>query len=669
MKRGNTSFHAPVVCWSLARKVFSGNKGNSVEDIVALGKWLKGEKQEAEDEASMEPNPDPSNFSVEEEYIAVKHEVFPAGEGEMLCYNFQAGAFVPINTSLSFVLNHTSRFRNLEQHYQYLQGKGWQVDSASIYQDSISELLKKGLIQSKSEFLKNIAENEKSQSAPPPISTIGWITCGRTKALKRSLESTIENNQAHDRKCAYMVMDDTVMKDSRRTTSEMLDSLAREKDVSIRYGGREEKMAFLKALVKAGKPLGLPESVLEFALFDPEECGLTIGANRNALLLATPGQMVLSMDDDAVSEISAPSEPREGLRLFSHFNPVQNQFFPDRQALLDNITPTSQDILGIHEALLGRSVASQINQLIHPNQVLVEEITQEFAHGLQNGNPQVRVTAAGVYGDSGTGTPRLLLSIQGKDRQNVMGAEVDYSSASVSREVFRTVDRPTISEGIFVGGFHMGLDNREALPPFFPVGRNEDVMLGVLLRTCYKEGLVGHLPWAVFHSPVEYRVFPADAIQVIQTQLIELVSLLVHQYAPVPWAKSPLEQLQGLGAYFKGLGSLPIAEFEEFVQLKWVEEISQFVEYLERLLVMHDYTPDYWANDVETFIGRVKDFCNSGKIVLAKDISAGLSNEEAKVRLQTMVYRYGELLTWWPAVLEAAKTVNQQDLGWLKTFE
>ena len=68
--------------------------------------------------------------------------------------------------------------------------------------------------------------------------------------------------------------------------------------------------------VKLPGGMEVPPGVLKFALFGVEGGGCSIGANRNALLLHTSGDMPLSVDDDAVSQIARvpPTSNRALLR-------------------------------------------------------------------------------------------------------------------------------------------------------------------------------------------------------------------------------------------------------------------------------------------------------------------------------------------------------------------
>jgi hypothetical protein len=74
----------------------------------------------------------------------------------------------------------------------------------------------------------------------------------------------------------------------------------------------EEKRRFSHRLVREG---GLPKELVQLALFDVHRMGFTAGANRNALLLGTAGELMLCADDDTVCHLVEPPGGDERLVL------------------------------------------------------------------------------------------------------------------------------------------------------------------------------------------------------------------------------------------------------------------------------------------------------------------------------------------------------------------
>ncbi len=86
-----------------------------------------------------------------------------------------------------------------------------------------------------------------------------------------------------------------------------------------------------------------------------------------------------------------------------------------------------------------------------------------------------------------------------------------YRTASTSRELVRHVASYTPGHPEPCVTMCAGMDNRDLLPPFFPICRNEDGIFGYMLGRCVDETYAGHLPWAIEHSPVGQRTCNAEA--------------------------------------------------------------------------------------------------------------------------------------------------------------
>jgi hypothetical protein len=112
---------------------------------------------------------------------------------------------------------------------------------------------------------------------------------------------------------------------------------------------------------------------------------------------------------------------------------------------------------------------------------------------------RVVVTAAGVMGDSGMGSPSYFLSLRGASRARLLQSEGVYRYALARQQVLRAVPRATVCDAPYCMALNLGLDNRDLLPPFTPVQRNQDGVFAAILRTCCSGDYFGFLPWMILH--------------------------------------------------------------------------------------------------------------------------------------------------------------------------
>src|SRR4030095_11397145 len=108
---------------------------------------------------------------------------------------------------------------------------------------------------------------------------------------------------------------------------------------------------------------------------------------------------------------------------------------------------------------------------------------------------RVLLTFNGVIGEGGWGAPHVYLLLTGSSLQRLTRSKSEYRSACLSREMLR-VSRCLIltdNAGQTPGTF-FGLWNKEMTPPFFPVGRSEDIVFWRTLSQSFDDGYVAHLP-------------------------------------------------------------------------------------------------------------------------------------------------------------------------------
>ena len=135
----------------------------------------------------------------------------------------------------------------------------------------------------------------------------------------------------------------------------MLSELARERGADIVYAAADQKRELATALTADG---AIPAETIDFALFDPEGCGRSTGANHNAQLLCTAGEAFLSIDDDTTARLGPVPGAEAGLTLLSEYQTPPTRYFPDRAAAHAALSFEDRDAVAIHEALLGRRVFS-----------------------------------------------------------------------------------------------------------------------------------------------------------------------------------------------------------------------------------------------------------------------------------------------------------------------
>ena len=457
------------------------------------------------------------------------------------------------------------------------------------------------------------------------------MTRDRLPSLIACLESYVRNGQRHDRSPDFVVSDDSPSPEASDRTKAALRWMATRFNASVRYAGRQEKSRFAEALAAESE---VSREIITFALFGDERCPLSTGANRNSLLLDTAGSLMMAVDDDTLCQVAAARDHESAQSFFPGYDPTAFWFFPDRAQTIQSLSFVDADILGCHEELLGRAVDSTSGRVV--------------------------MTLNGLAGDSGMASPRYYLSLTGTSRDRLVASEQAYRSALESREVLRSVHQPTITAGSFCMTTFLGLDNRDLLPPFFPVQRNSDGIFGLTLRKCVDASHVAFLPWILLHAPEPPRAFApdemwADAATVRMADIV-IASILDHQN--LTGDATVATRLADLGEQMRWLGSLDYPDFE--ARLRTQQQIRNFTFLMALHGQLHTYgaSPTYWADDVSRMIELTSQASSAEDHLVPRDLLQGRDARAARLLSQELVAKYGEVLAAWPAMVAAAKRLR-----------
>lgn len=589
----------------------------------------------------------------------------PIGGGQYLAYSKLDKSSHVLPAVLADLLNVCGTFKPLSEHaqacYDFLSAVTQQPDDSreQFIIRSLEEFMSAGLLVPESMLRQSFRQRGDVQPGPR-ITSVGVVTNNRVAGLKRCLVSYMENDRGHGRGSEFVVMDDSREPEVREAALLMLQSLQKHYGVRVSYAGPAEKRSFADALVKES---GLPRDAVDFALFDTEQCGHPIGANRNALLLHTVGELAFSTDDDVVCEVAPAPSQKEGLAFESRGDFTKFWFFPDRQAALSAARRVGEDILSIHERLLGRSLAGCVAEYDHGG-LSFEQVNAQTLHHLAAQRGRVPVTFNGVFGDSAMESPAMLLSLKLDSRQRLLQSKSTYLSALTSREVFRTVDRACVTDNPSCVTTTFGFDNSKFLPPFMPVLRSEDDIFGFTLRACVEDGYFGYLPWAVLHSPVEARAYSKNFLKesAASVRMYNVILACLTSFQLWREVTDEGQRLLRFGKHLVEIAAAPQRDFEEFVRVQMWRARSESIGYLEGYMHYFRRAPDFWADDVQYYIHNLRTALTADDFIVPQDLLSGRGAEEARKVSQRLVLKFGQLLCHWPELVEAARTLRAKGL-------
>jgi hypothetical protein len=582
---------------------------------------------------------------------------FPAGEGQALLYCPWTRSARVLSTIGQRLLQGCATFATLDDHAvrlcRELNLLPFQVESV---RRELADLASAGLLVSRRRLWDAARQTGRSDPPPPRIAAVGIPTRDRPRSLRACLLGHVEAAQRQGRCTDFIVVDESVT--ARGENRRLLDALADRCGVAIWYGGPEDKLRFAAALARQAEA---PPELVRFALGIEEDWPITTGGSRNALLLHTVGDLLLQVDDDTLCQALPAPECREELALSATFDPTEFWFCSEGQPCPVPGEASETDLLGLHEQLLGRTVADCLADSRVPE---LASANARFVRRLESGAGPILTTAAGVAGDSGMGSCLPLLTLEGASRARLHRSEADYRDALRRRQWMRAVTRPTVTDGGYCMALNLGLDNRRLLPPFLPFQRNQDGVFGAVLALCCG-GHTGFLPWMVLHHSLEERSASNPEVPwhwAMQPQTGHLMQVLLGSFPQGSGTATPESRLARLGSWLEEIASWDSADFAEYIRLHVWNAQTRTASQLEAQLRKYGSRPTYWAEDTHRALTALTESLTAPEAGLPADVCATWGPDQAQQRFQRLVLRYGGLLRAWPDLVAAAKALRARGI-------
>src|SRR5262249_14650167 len=206
-----------------------------------------------------------------------------------------------------------------------------------------------------------------------------------------------------------------------------------------------------------------------------------------------------------------------------------------------------------------------------------------------------------------------------------------------------------------------GADNRVLLPPFSPVGRHQDGLFGATLKKCVPYSYSGFLPTTLAHIPPAARRFSSGEIHDYVGQRITHIIWNAIYASMIPDSIStPADRVRMLGNQLMDLASVSDSDFLYILSIQHTHQVSSHLTYLEKLLEDNKRTPRYWADDLYKQMEARKKALLDPISALPRDICGGQPVDHKVKMTKKLFYKFGELLFWWPVIVESAKKVKAE---------
>ncbi len=576
---------------------------------------------------------------------------FSAGDSNQLVVPNHIQQPVLLSAETISTLLQCRQFATLREHRERICTiRGLLPEQAEEIDQSLRQCILHGLLVAKQDILITETTSEAERSEAGKITSIGIPTRDRPGRLEASVTSYARNVADHAQPVTITVMEDSAAPDARARSQQMLRKVRKRYGIEILYAGYEEKRKYADKLIDA---LDGGRGEVEFALFGDPVCSYRPGANRNALLLETAGDLYLSFDDDSACSFYTGDQSGNdtALVLAGDSDPTKIQYLTDRSEVYSRLDDSQDDIVAMHEVYLGKSLASVIQCARNYGQVQCNEMCAHLLKSLLAKKGAIMASFNGLIGDCGMNSRIPAMSLI----KRKMHTAAQLQCAATCREMVRSAAKPTIWHGPGWMNFASGLDNRKLLPPFMPVERSEDTVFIGLLQLVYRDGYFAHLPHALLHDSEPRTGYSNQGLH--RPKLYDVILACLHGslVATVPLSNSS-DAMRSLGRQLIEVGSLDCSAFQEWITVVLLRNASRTLRECDKLLqethlplevaglLRHDYQQSL-DNILDTDFAVPVEFASFGR-------------DQARQLTQSILLQFGRLLVLWPDIVTAARSLK-----------
>ena len=479
------------------------------------------------------------------------------------------------------------------------------------------------------------------------ISAIGIPTRNRTGSVLAALRSYHANVSMHGRRVRFVVADSSCIPDQVRFAS-VLDALRNEVDIEVEHLDETWRANLIRMLAYE---TGCSPDILCFALQGHEACGTNYGANRNALLLATAGELSVQVDDDTRLPLFEGPDTRSGIALSSNADPNEYWF-----GACDWEPAAEASFIEVHETLLGRPAVRLLEESSREDMV-IDDLEPHLLRRLPDAG--IGLTFIGHTGDAGTWSNVSRLFLEGASLGRL--ARCGYTEGMRTREVGRLVARRTIGNGLFCLGMNVGIDNRQTIPPFMPVGRNEDGVFSATLEAVFPLLLRGFCEgYAIGHRPPRERTpFPAE-IDFEGFRINDILTALIGEWGVSQPDRLP-RRLRDLGDRLVAYGSLGQPDFDLACRSAVERSTGILMLHIEHALSGPAGSIPPMRADLGRLAGVLERFVTQPECNAPIDLTGDAA--ERRSRLRDLVGAYGTLVQHWSDIVLCARQVRMEEVG------
>ena len=578
-------------------------------------------------------------------------KVLPCIGNTVTLHNSRSNQSILVQSEVAHALSFCGPFRSMDAHLErILAAMPPLKDNPEDARNILTSMRDAGFLEPTEAAWQRLCVDVTPHESTP--ARVFILTCDRPEALKRLLDNLCGRpiDPAIE---SLWVIDDSKRAESLEHNAEVIEAIRGQIPVPVHHVDTAMHQALHNHLLTS---LPQHETSLSFLLDTDRWSGRpTYGRARNVSLLLSVGFRSLVLDDDILLQAIAPPRAARGLKLGSARG-REAAFYNSREALAQHALDTNHDPLTQILGNVGQSLGNlMLNSLSGPTELAGWDGELLSRYSAQS---PLLLNQCGSWGDPGTGDASWIFFLPEQSIKSLIGSEQPLKNLLAVRANWMGYRGPTLSA---YGSLSQltGFDHSTLLPPYFPAGRGEDALFGIMLQRVQPSSLVLSEGWAIRHEPLDNRANRGDLKPLSVKPGMNTLADWLGREPEEEKGLTPERRLLSVSDDIKKLAQLEINALERLVGEKIASKrtslLARCTEHLEQLSGM-----DTSANAAAWFeflsqsqAGLIEALQSPEPAPLGSLFEGESKTTEASVR--EMGDQFADALSAWPEICEASK--------------
>lgn len=579
-------------------------------------------------------------------------KLLPFDANTTALHNTRTNQGLLVQAEVAHALSLCKPFRSLDAHLENIMTAMPPLrEKPEDARNILNYVKNEGFLESNSSAWQRLT-NEVAHHHNSP-SRLFILTCDRTEALARILENLVQIDLDTSIESIW-VIDDSRKQASLDQNAGIISSLSDKFSVPAHHVDKLLQRELVDYLIET-----LPEHAPSISfLIDSNEwiSAATYGRARNLALLLSVGFRAVILDDDIILQAIAPPSAGRQLKLGSPGD-REAQFYKDHDHLMQHAFDMGGDPLTLMLQNVGQTLGGLTkSRLSSPADLRGWDGDALSRHDSRS---PILLNQCGTWGDPGIDRGSWIFFLPDPSINNLLQAGYGLNDLLLANSCWFGYRGETLSKYGVMSQI-TGLDHRNLLPPYFPAGRGEDLLFGIMLQRIHPDSLVLNEGWSVHHKPIEPRSNRTELTPLAAVPGLHTLTDWLGREPEDQWGLDPQRRMQILADDVHNLYEMDTEELERMAGAQLTSKrLNLLAKCSNHMTQLH--TKDETSNKqiwTEFLSETQKSLVDALQSSETQPITAALENRASAdwSSLRGMGGKFASSLGAWPQICAAAKS-------------